>query len=153
MSVLTSIIGNVDHAPRPAIRIFVGQRQCEINRAGNRSAGALANRRLHDRGGHCICRFRPVDQRPGYNDLLVIRCGPLEIGHGQPSVRTGLQRLEELLGDDRLRITFALNGKFIDIHRIGNINGNNEFDINRRQADVLDRLILEILSGSAGDLA
>jgi len=48
---LRSTTGNIDHTPQPAIRIFVEQRQCEINRAGNRSAGALANRRSHDPGG------------------------------------------------------------------------------------------------------
>src|SRR5689334_23515511 len=56
---------------------------------------------LHDAlpiylGGDRVGRFRAVDHPPGNDDLLVVGGGPLEIGHRDLAVRTGLQRLQKL---------------------------------------------------------
>jgi len=67
------------------------------------------------------------------NDLLGHSMLTTRNSHGQFAVRTGFQRLEEFLGHDRLRVALALNGKFIQVHRIGHIDSDNEFDIDRCQ--------------------
>jgi len=45
--VIWAVAANVDDAPQPAIGILFEERHGEINRTGNRSAGAPANRRFH----------------------------------------------------------------------------------------------------------
>src|SRR5439155_6411341 len=127
--VVRTIAGNVDDTPQPAIRILFEQLQCEINRTGNRGARTSANRRFRDLGGHGIRRFRAVDHSPGNDDLVVARHRPLEIGHGHLATRPGPQRLKEVFRDDGLCIALALNGKFVHIHRIGDVDGDNELDI------------------------
>lgn len=67
----------------------------------------------HDLGGDRIRRLGTVDQPPGDDDLLVAGGGPLEIGHRDPAVRAELQRLEELLRLDRLRIALALDRELV----------------------------------------
>ena len=110
---------------RPLIRALVEQRHREIDRAGDRRARGAADRRLQDLGGHGIGAFGPVDDAPGDDDLLVGRGGPFEIGHGHLAVRTGLQRLQEILRHDRLRIAFALDRKLVHVHGIGDVDGEN----------------------------
>ena len=127
--VVRPIAGNVDDAPQPAIRILFEQLHCEIDRAGNRGTRTSANRRFHDLGGHGIRRFRAVDQSPGNDDLLIARHRPFEIGHGHLAARAGPQRLKEVFRDDGLCIALALNRKFVHIHRIGDVDGDNELDI------------------------
>jgi len=56
-----------------------------------------------------------------------------EIGHCYLAVRTGLHRLKEFFGDDRLCIALALVRKFVQIHRIGDVDGDHEFDIDGRR--------------------
>ena len=87
---------------------------------------------LHDFIGDGVRRLGPVDQAPRDDDLLVGGCRPFEIGHRDPAVRAALQRLQELLGDDRLRIAFPLQRKFVQVHRIGDVDGEDEFDVDGR---------------------
>ena len=47
-------------------------------------------------------------------------------------MRAALQRLQELLGDDRLRIALSLQREFIHVHRIGDVDGKDEFDVDGR---------------------
>src|SRR6185369_5376534 len=79
-----------------------------------------------------ICRFRAVDHSPGNDDPLVARHRPLEVGHGHLAARPGPQRLKEVFRDDGLCVALALNGKFVHIHRIGDVDGDNELDIDGR---------------------
>jgi len=44
----------------------------------------------------------------------------------------GFHRLKEFFRDDGLRIALALNGKFVQVHRIGNIDRDDEFDVDGR---------------------
>src|SRR6266436_3132651 len=131
--VIGAVAGNIDHATQPAIRVLVEQRHGEIDRARDRGARRPADRGLHDLVGDSIRRFRTVDHPPGNDDLLVVRCRPFEIGHGNLAVRPGLQRLQKFPGDDGLRVTLALYRQFIHIHRVGDIDGENQFDIDRRR--------------------
>ena len=48
------------------------------------------------------------------------------------AVRAALQRLQEFLGDDRLRVALALEREFIHVHRIGDVDGKHEFDVDGR---------------------
>ena len=43
-----------------------------------------------------------------------------------------LQRLQELLGDDRLRIAFALDREFVHVHGIGDVDREDQLDIDGR---------------------
>src|ERR1700675_1274789 len=127
--VVRPIARNIDDAPQPVIGILFEQLQCEINRTGNRGTRTSTNRCFHDLGGHGIRRFRAVDHSPGNDDLLVARHRPLEISHGHLAARTGPQSLKEVFRDDGLRIALALNGKFVHIHRIGDVDSDNELDV------------------------
>src|SRR5882757_9183867 len=127
--IVGTIAGNVDDAAQALIRIFVEQRHREIDRAGYRRARGPADRGLHDLVGDGVRRFRAVDHPPGNDDLLVARRRPFEIGDRDLAVRKALQRLQEFLRDDGLRVTLALYRELIHIHRIGNIDGENQFDI------------------------
>ena len=124
---------------RPVIRILVEQRHREIDRARDRGARGPADRRLQDFVGDGVRGFRTVDHPPGNDDLLVARRRPFEIGHRDLAVRQALQRLQKFLGDDRLRIALALDREFIHVHRIGDVDGENQFDIDRRRGLVLGR--------------
>ena len=105
------------------MRVLVEQRHREIDRARNRGARRPADRRLHDFIGDGIRRFRALDHPPRDDDLLVGGSRPLEIGHRDLAVRAALQRLQELLGDDGLRVTLALDRQFVHVHRIGDVDG------------------------------
>ena len=74
----------------------------------------------------------PVDHPPGNDDLLVGGGRPFEIGHRDLAVRAALQRLQEFLGDDRLRVALALDREFIHVHRIGDVDGKDQFDVDGR---------------------
>ena len=98
------------------MRVLLEQWHREIDRAGDRRARRAADRRFHDFVGDGIRRFRAVDHPPGNDDLLVARGGPFEIGHRNLAVRPGLQRLQEFLGNDGLRVALTLDGKLIHVH-------------------------------------
>ena len=115
--------------PSPEISILVEQRHGEVDRTRNRGTRRAADRGLHDFIGDGICRLGPIDHAPGDDDLLVGGCRPFEIGDRDPAVRAALQRLQEFLGDDRLRITLPLQREFIHVHRIGDVDGEDEFDV------------------------
>ncbi len=121
--VVRTIAGNVDDAAQAPMRVLVEQRHREIDRARDRGARRPADRRLHDFVGDGIRRFRPLDHPPRDDDLLVGGCRPFEIGHRDLAVRAALQRLQELLGDDGLRVTLALDRQFVHVHRIGDVDG------------------------------
>ena len=87
--VVGTVAGNIDDAPQPVIRILVEQRHREIDRARDRGARGPADRRLQDFVGDGVRGFRTVDQPPGNDDLLVVRCRPFEIGHRDLAVRAG----------------------------------------------------------------
>jgi hypothetical protein len=112
-----------------------------------------ADRGLHDLVGDGIRGFRTVDHPPGNDDLLIVRCRPFEIGHGNLAVRAGLQRLQKFLGDDGLRVTLALYRQFIHIHRVGDIDGENQFDIDGGRGFLLRRQISGIRRGDTRDVA
>ena len=99
---------------------------------GDRGARRPADRRLQDFVGDRVRRFRTVDHPPGNDDLLVVRRRPFEIGHRNLAGRAGFQRLQEFLRVDGLRIALALHGEFVEVHRVGNIHGENQLDIDRR---------------------
>ena len=134
--VVRAVAGNIDHAPHAAMRVLVEQRHGEIDRARDRGARRPADRRLHDLVGDGVGRFGPVDQPPRNDDLLVGGCRPLEIGHRDLAVRAGLQRLQEFLGDDGLRVALALHRQFVHVHRVGDVDGENEFDVDGRWASL-----------------
>ena len=152
--VVGAVAGNIDDAAQAPMRIFLEQRHREIDRARDRGARRPADRGFHDFGGNRVRRFRSVDHPPGNDDLLVARCRPLEIGHRNLAVRAGLQRLQKFLGDDGLRVALALDGEFVHVHRIGDIDGENQFDIDRRHG-FLDRpdRVSGVRRGDAGDVA
>ena len=129
--VVRTVAGNIDDATQAPIRILLEQRHREIDRAGDRGARGAADRRLHDFVGDRVRRLRAVDHPPRNDDLLVARCRPFEIGHGDLAVRPGLQRLQEFLGDDGLRVAFALDRQFVHVHRVGDVDGEDQFDIDR----------------------
>ena len=124
---------------RPLIRILVEQRHREIDRARDRGARGPADRGLHDLVGDGVGGFRAVDHPPGNDDLLVAGGRPFEIGHGDLAVRAALERLQKFLGDDGLRITLALDRQLIHVHRIGDIDGEHQFDIDRWRAVLVGR--------------
>src|SRR3979409_5352 len=73
--------------------------------------------------------------------MLVSLARPFEIGNGDLAVGTGLQRLQKFLGDDGLRVTLALDREFIHVHRIGDIDGENQFDIDRGRGVLVRRML------------
>ena len=131
--VVGPVAGNIDDAPQAVIGVLVEQRHREIDRARDRGARRPSDRRLHDFVGDGVRRFRTVDQPPGNDDLLVARGRPLEIGHRDLAVRQALQRLQKFLRDDGLRVTFALDREFIHVHRVGDVDGEDQFDIDGRR--------------------
>ena len=130
--VVGAVAGNIDDPPQPVVRVLVEQRHREIDRPGDRGARRPADRRLHDLVGDGVRRFRTVDHAPGNDDLLVVRRRPFEIGHRDLAGRHAFQRLQEFLGDDGLCVTLALDGEFVDIHRVGDVDGEDQLDIDRR---------------------
>ena len=133
------VAGNIDDAPQSPIRALVEQRHREIDRARDRGARRPADRRLHDLVGDGVRGFRTVDQPPGNDDLLVARRRPFEIGHRDPAVWQALQRLQKFLRHDGLRVAFALDRKFIHVHGVGDIDGEDQFDIDGRQSLIVGR--------------
>ena len=130
--VVRTIAGNIDHAPDAPMRVLVEQLHGEIDRARDRGARRPADRRPHDFIGDGVGRFRAVDQPPRNDDFLVGGSRPLEIGHRDLAVRAVLQRLQKFLGDDGLRVALALQREFVHVHRVGDIDGENEFDVDGR---------------------
>ena len=146
--VVGTVAGNIDDAPQAAMRILVEQRHREIDRARDRGARRPADRRLHDLGGDGIGGFRAVDHPPGNDDLLVARGRPFEIGHRNLAVRAGLQRLQKLLGDDGLRVALALDRQFVHVHRIGDIDREHQFDIDRGVGLLVGQPMAELIAGA-----
>src|SRR5438046_1840688 len=72
----------------------VEQRRRKQQRAGNRRARGTGVARAADIGGKAVGRFRTIDQPPRHDDLLMMRAGPFEIGHGDAAVHALLQRLK-----------------------------------------------------------
>ena len=74
-------------------------------------------------------RLRSVDHPPGHDDLLVFYARPFDISDGDLAVRTALQCLQEVGRDDGLGIALALDGQFLEIHRVGHVDRKDERDI------------------------
>ena len=144
--VVRAVAGNIDHAPQAPMRVLVEQRHGEIDRARDRGARRAADRGLHDFSGDGVRRLGPVDQAPRDDDFLVGGGRPLEIGHRDLAVRAVLQRLQKFLGDDGLRVAFALQREFVHVHRIGDIDGEDEFDVDGR----IGFLVGQLTAGGVG---
>jgi hypothetical protein len=86
------------------------------------------------------CRFGAVDQTPWNDDFLVGGSRPFEVGHQDPAVRAVLQRLQELLGDDGLRVALALQRQFVHVHRVRDVDRENEFDVDGRMGFLVGEL-------------
>ena len=78
----------------------VEQRLGEQQRAGDRGARGAAVRRAGDLAGERVGGFRPVDQPPRHDDLLVVRAGPFEIGDRDLAVHAAAERLHEFARGD-----------------------------------------------------
>ncbi len=71
----------------------------------------------------------PSISRHGIDDLLVELPGPFEISDGDLAVRALAQRGEEFLRGQRLHIAFALQRLLVGVHRIGDVDGDDQFDV------------------------
>jgi hypothetical protein len=64
--------------------------------------------------------------------LLLAGTCPFDVSHRNLAERTAPQCVDELLGRDRENVALALQSQFVVIHRVRDIDGEHEFDINRR---------------------
>ena len=129
--VVDAVAGHVDHPADAAIAAALEQRRGEQQRARDRGARGARVARAADVGGKAIGRFRPVDQPPRHDDLLVVHAGPFEIGHGDAAVHALLQRLQEFARRERRHIAFALQRLLLGIHRIGNVDREHDLGVDR----------------------
>ena len=130
--IVGAVAGHVDHAAQAAIAAVVEQRLGEAQRAGNRGARGAPIGRARDLGGDRVGRFRPVDQPPRHDDLLVVLAGPFEIGDGDLAVGALAQRVQEFARGQRLHIALALQRLLVRVHRIGHVDGDHQFDVDRQ---------------------
>ena len=129
--IVGAVAGDVDDAAQAAIAAGVEQRLGEGKPARDRGARGAPVRRARELVSDCVGGLRPVDQPPRHQDLLVELARPLEIHDGDLAVCTLAQRGEEFLRAQRLHIALALQRLLFGVHRIGNVDGEDQFDVDR----------------------
>ena len=75
--IVGAVARHIDDAAQPAIAAVVEQRLGKTQRAGNRGARGTPIRRARNFGGDRVGRFRPFDQPPRHDDLLVELARPI----------------------------------------------------------------------------
>ena len=126
------------------------QRRCEQQRAGNRRAIGAAQRRSSDLIGDRTRRRSAIDNPPGHDDALVLHAGPFEIGDGDLAMHALLQRVEKFRRRQAEDVALALQRLLVRIHRVGNIDGDDEFDVDIGLFEVTRCLLCEPRFRNAG---
>jgi hypothetical protein len=66
--------------------------------------------------------------------FLVVLAGPFKINDGDLAVRTLAQRAQEFARIQRLHIALALQRLLFRVHRVGDVDRDHQFDVDRNGA-------------------
>ena len=129
--IVGAVAGHVDHPLQAAKAAFGEQVAGELQGAGDRGAARAVRRiggQLVDEGLRILGRG---NHRPRHDDVLRGLPGPFDIGDGDPAVDAVLDRLDDALMGQRRGIALALDLQFVRRHRKRDVDGQDQFDVDR----------------------
>ena len=129
--IVGAVAGNIDHPPDTAIAAIVEKPGAELDRTRNRGARRAPvgrRRQLADKG---VGAFRSLDHAPGDDHLLLVIARPFQIRDRDLADHALAHGIEKFARGEPADIAFALQRQLLRIHGIGNVDRNDELDIDR----------------------
>ena len=130
--IIGAVARYVDHAPQATNAVALHQVGTEGHGAGDGGAVDAPQRCPADRVGEGAGLAGAADQRPVHHQLLLIRPRPFDIGDGDAAMRAEPQSVEEFRRGDGGDIALALESEFVEVHGVGHVDRQHQFDIDDR---------------------
>ncbi len=105
----------------------------EGERTGNRGAAKAPERARLDLVGECLGALGIVDDLPGNDGIVADGACPFEIGQRNPAGHARTHRIDEVGVAQRLDIAGALQGEFLFVHRVRDVDRQHQFDVHRNR--------------------